>query len=152
MKNPVRLALSVTLSALMAGAFGACSKDETGASKVDVTANTAALKSADKDARINACIELAKAGEKAAPAVPALIPLLKDQDALVRRLAAYAIGQVGPKASQAVPALKELLQDPDRQVVSDSINALKAIDPKGYADVKVVNVSGAYEPPPAPRK
>ena len=37
-----------------------------------------ALKSEDKEARINACVELAKAGSKAAPAVQALIGVLKD--------------------------------------------------------------------------
>src|SRR5256885_8923075 len=84
----------------------------------NVSAMTAALKSDNTETRVNACIELAKAGERAAPAVTALIPLLKDPDPVTRRLAAYALGQVGPKATQAVPALKELLNDSDRDVLT----------------------------------
>src|SRR5262245_38622131 len=103
MKSPLNalsiLAFAVAAAALLAGCYK--SKEEAEAAKGDVTAMTAALKSTDKDTRINACIELAKAGPRAAPAVQALIPLLKDPDPTTRQLSAHALGQIGPKAAEA---------------------------------------------------
>jgi HEAT repeat protein len=99
-----------------------------------------ALKSSEPDAKVNALAELAKAGPDAAPAVPELIPLLKDPDPLTRRLSAYALGQVGPKASAALPALRELLNDPDVSVVQNAINAMRFIDPNTPQDLQMPNV------------
>src|SRR5947207_15281491 len=92
---------TLALAMSILGSFSGCSKEDPEAKKVNVSAMTEALKSPDKDTRVNGCIELAKTGPRAAPAVPALIPLLKDSDGLVRRLAAYALAQVGPQASAA---------------------------------------------------
>ena len=86
---------------------------------------TAALKSEDNDARINACVELAKAGPNAAPAIQSLIPLLKDNDPTVRRLAAYALGEIGPASKPALPALKEMLNDSDRPSLAIEIKTPK---------------------------
>src|SRR5216117_3155910 len=134
--NPFRtLALGISIIVTLGG----CSKEDPEAKKVNVPAMTEALKSPDKDTRVNACIELAKAGPRATPAVGALIPLLKDQEPLVRQLAAYALGQIGPKASSAIPALKELLGDQDLGVLSAALNALRSIDPKS-TDAKIPNV------------
>ena len=141
MKNPLRSALLVTLIAAVTGIMTSCAKEDAEAKKVDVSAMTGALKSDDKDARVNACIELAKAGPRSAPAVPALIPLLKDKDPEVRRLAAYALGQVGPQAKSALPALKELSADRDRGVVMQAVDSLRSIDPKGFTDLKNTSVT-----------
>jgi HEAT repeat protein len=89
-----------------------------------------ALKGTEKDAKINACVELAAAKEKAAPAVPALMGCLTDRDPEVRRLAAYALGEIGPPAAKALPALKQLLGDEDRAVMMQAANSCRAIDPK----------------------
>jgi HEAT repeat protein len=130
------------LIAALTGVVASCSKEDAEAKKVDVSAMTATLKSDDKDARVNACIELAKAGPRSSPAVPALIPLLKDKDPEVRRLAAYALGQVGPQAKSALPALKELTADHDRGVVMQAVDSLRSIDPKGFSDLKNTSVTG----------
>jgi len=120
----------------------ACSKEEGSADggKVDIAAQTAILKSgADANAKVDACTELGKAGERAAEAVPALIELLKDQDGLVRRMAAYALGEIGPKAKAAVPALQPLMSDPVREVMTQAANSLRAIDP---ASAPKIDASG----------
>ena len=126
MKPPQFLVGALWLSALLPILFFGCAKP---AAKVDVSAQIAALKSADKDARINACVELAKGGPKAVSAVPALIPLLKDADGEVRRLASYALMEIGPEAKAAIPGIREHLNDPDRLVALQAINTLRAIDP-----------------------
>ncbi len=124
------LACGLLLAGLVAGCGGGATKE-----KVDVQAQIQNLKSDNAEARQNACVELAKAKEAAAPAVQPLIGLLKDQDALVRRLAAYALGEIGPPAKTAIPALKEVLNDADASVIQASVNAIRAIDPKAAVDV-----------------
>jgi HEAT repeat protein len=119
--------LSAVLMLLMVGCSGG---DGNSDAKVDVTAQIQELSKPDKDARMNASIELAKAGPKAAPAIDVLIPLLKDPESEVRRLAAYALGEIGPKAASAVPPLKELLKDSEMTVVQQAVNSLRNIDPK----------------------
>lgn len=144
-----RRSTSITLAAALAIALlTACkSKEESEADKVNVSAMTAALQSPEKDAKINACIELAKAGERSAPAVSALIPLLKDTSPEVRRLAAYALGEIGPAASAAIPELKNLMADPDRDVVLQIVNTLRSVDPKGYSNLQNVNTAEGGSPP-----
>ncbi len=132
MKKPLSNSLITILALLFAGFLAACAAKE---QSVDVSATTQALKSADKDTRVNACVELAKAGAKAAPAVPDLIPLLKDKDSEVKRLAAYALMEIGPGAKAAIAPLRELLNDPERAVALQAINSLRAIDPNA-ADIK----------------
>jgi HEAT repeat protein len=141
MKNPIRSSLLGTLIAALTGIMASCSKEDVEAKKVNVSAMTAALKSDDKDARVNACVELAKAGPRSASAVPALIPLLKDKEPEVRKLAAYALGQVGPEAKSALPALKELTADRDRGVTMQAVDSLRSIDPKGFSDLKNTSVT-----------
>ena len=143
MKKPQFRVFAVLLSAFLPFFFLGCSKP---ADKVDVSAQTTALKSADRDARVNACIELAKAGPKAAPAVSALIPVLKDPDAEVRRLAAYALMEIGEAAKAAAPTVKEMLNDPDQLAVRQAINTLRAIDPTAKDLPGVPNVSQGPKP------
>jgi len=136
MKRIFMVSLASMFSVLGVAALSGCSKEDAAAKKVDVSAMTEALKSGNSEARENACIELAKAGPRAAPAVGALIPLLKDNDAEIRRLAAYALGEIGPQAKAALPALGELSNDPDRRVVMQVVNSLRSIDPKNYSGLK----------------
>jgi len=142
MKKLFALLFVSTLDVLVVAVSSGCSKEDAEARKVNVPAMTEALKSGDRDSRENACIELAKAGPRAAPVVPALIPLLKDNDLEIRRLAAYALGEIGPQAKAALPALKELMNDPDRRVVMQVVNSLRSIDPQGSSNLQNVNVSG----------
>jgi len=125
----LRLPLVILLACNLAliGMVTGCKPKESAA--IDIAAATKGLKSAESDARVSACSEIAKAGPGAASAVPDLIPLLKDQEPLVRRLAAYALGQIGPKASAAIPALKEAENDADDSVAQNANIALRTIDP-----------------------
>jgi HEAT repeat protein len=136
MKTSSFLVFLLAFNCLLIGMLAGCTAK---APQVNVSANSADLKSPDKDKRVNACIELAKAGPAASGAVQDLIPLLKDPDPLLRRLAAYALGQIGPKAAPSIPALRETLNDSDSQVVSDSVNALRFIGDTN-ANVAVPNV------------
>src|SRR5207248_10360847 len=116
MKKFFMVSLVSMFSILGVVALSSCSKEDAAAKKVDVSARIEALKSGDSEARENACIELAKAGPRAAPAVAALIPLLKDNDVEIGRLAAYALGEFGSQAKAALQALAELDNDTDRLV------------------------------------
>ena len=136
MKKFFMVSLVSMFSILGVVALSSCSKEDAAANNVDVSPMSEALKSGDSEARENACIELAKAGPRAAPAVAALIPLLKDNDAEIRRLAAYALGEIGPQAKAALPALAELANDPERRVVMQVVNSLRSIDPKNYSGLK----------------
>jgi HEAT repeat protein len=110
------------------------------AKKVDLNAQLAGL-SGDPDARIAALAEIATLGPEAAPAVPRIIPLLKDEDPVVRRTAAYALGSIGPEAKAAVPDLKELLDPNLQDQFTAAANALRAIDPDSVPAVKMENVT-----------
>jgi hypothetical protein len=50
-------------------------------------------------------------GEKAAPAVPALMDALFDKDVTVRKLAIEALGEIGAPSAPAVPALAKILAE-----------------------------------------
>ena len=139
MKKFLPAMMILVVCGIATSAFFAGCAQSGGDKNVNVSAMTADLKSADKEKRENACIELAKAGPNAAPAVDALIPLLKESDPLIRRLAAYALGQIGPKASKAIPALKPLLNDPDYNVQTTVVSSMRFIDAKAI-DVKVDNI------------
>jgi PBS lyase HEAT-like repeat len=52
--------------------------------------------------------------EKAKPAVPGLIRLLKDADHQVREIAASDLGMIGPEAEEAIPAILPLLDEQNR--------------------------------------
>lgn len=127
----------VFLSVLLLASFVAGCGGGSG-EKINVQAQIQNLKSADTDTRVNACVELAKAGPDAAPAVPALIVALKDSDFLVRRLAANALGVIGPKAKEAIPALKEATKDRDASVRTEAIGAIQGIDEKAAAGLKAM--------------
>lgn len=83
------------------------------------------LRSADADLRWQAANALARIREGIASAVPSLLPLLDDKEALVRAQAARALGVA--KAVQAVDPLIRLLADKDERVTAAAITALGAI-------------------------
>lgn len=90
--------------------------------------------------------KLAQLGPEAAGAVPAVIPVLKDERPLHRYLAAEVLGAIGPGAKDAVPALIAALHDIDPVVQGSAAEALDAIgtpEARGAAD--------AFRKTPAPK-
>jgi HEAT repeat protein len=66
--------------------------------------------------------------EKAKPAVPALIRLLKDDDYQVRAIAANDLATIGPEAEEAIPALFPLLEERNHGIpIIEAMMALGAI-------------------------
>lgn len=63
--------------------------------------------------RIGAIQALGSFGALAAPAVPALIDAMRDQDLLTRGFAAAVLAEIGPQAKAAVPQLIILLKSKD---------------------------------------
>jgi cyclophilin family peptidyl-prolyl cis-trans isomerase/HEAT repeat protein len=90
-----------------------------------VEAITAQLRSSDPELRWQAANALARIREGIAAAVPALLPLLEDKDALARANAARALGIA--KSTQAIDSLLKLLADKDERVVAAAVNALGSI-------------------------
>jgi len=66
-------------------------------------------------------------GPIAKPAVPALIDLLKHQDAKIRATAALDLMWIGPEAQEAVPALVNCLDDQDMCVRFSATRCLRDI-------------------------
>jgi HEAT repeat protein len=64
-------------------------------------------------------------GPVAARAVPALVNVLADGNAVLRRNAAFAVGKIGARPDLAVPALCALLRDPNEEVRMYAAIALK---------------------------
>ena len=71
----------------------------------------------DPKRRERAMKVLAKIGPEAAPAVPDLVALLKDEDPKVRTEALFALAAIGPKASAAIGPATAALADTDRDVM-----------------------------------
>ncbi|MFL6216208.1 MAG: peptidylprolyl isomerase [Blastocatellia bacterium] len=90
-----------------------------------VEAIAAQLRSPDADIRWQAANALARIRDQIQTAVPPLLPLLDDTNALVRAHAARALGVA--KATQAVEGLIKRLADSDQRVTAAAINALGAI-------------------------
>jgi HEAT repeat protein len=72
-------------------------------------------------------------GRLGAPAVPALVPLLRHTDPAVRTTACQALTTVGPAARDAVPALGDLLKDGDLNVRRTAVSALGRVGPAARA-------------------
>jgi len=78
----------------------------------------------------NAAAALTRIG---APAVPALIELLKHAREVVRMLAAGALGDMGPEARAALPALRKAGEDssPDvREAAKEAIRNIESAPPQ----------------------
>ncbi len=83
------------------------------------------LRSTDPELRWQAANALARMRERIEVAVPALLPLVADENWLVRAHASRALGVA--KAAQAVEPITKLLSDREERVVANAINALGAI-------------------------
>jgi cyclophilin family peptidyl-prolyl cis-trans isomerase len=83
------------------------------------------LRSTDPELRWQAANALARIRERIETAVPALLPLLADENWLVRAHAARSLGVA--KAAQAVEPITKLLSDREERVVANAVTALGAI-------------------------
>jgi HEAT repeat protein len=86
------------------------------------------LKTSHQVIRIHAATVLGSMGEKAAPAVAALLELLQADNVHDRKLAALTLGEIGPAAEQAIPALLAAVDDEDEVVSEMAEWALEVID------------------------
>jgi HEAT repeat protein len=89
----------------------------------------------DPKRRDRAMKVLAKIGPDSAPAVPALVALLKDQDPKVRTEALFTLAAIGPKAVTALEPATAALADTDRDVMLTAEYFLAKLGPdaKGAA-------------------
>jgi HEAT repeat protein len=101
--------------------------------KEDVARLMKELKSKDAKTRISAADDLGHIGQVkksyTEPAVPALIEVLHDPDALVRKAAANALGKIDPDVKIVVPALTDALKDKVPAVRQAAAGALGLIGP-----------------------
>jgi HEAT repeat protein len=107
---------------LLAFALGACRSTEQRAA--DLVGD---LRSPDRESVDRAVRKLVELGE---PAVPVLIPALRDPEAKVRTAAASALWGLGPQAKAAVPVLAEALADADDGVRVGVAMALESVGPE----------------------
>jgi HEAT repeat protein len=87
------------------------------------------LQSKDSAQRLRAIKALEKRRLEAATIVPAMTPLLSDEDSFVRRDAARALGAFGAQGRPALPALLALLRDRNAGVRKAAAAAVEGIDP-----------------------
>jgi HEAT repeat protein len=92
----------------------------------DLAALVADLKSSDPAVSGKANLTLIRIGE---PAAPAVVELLKSEDAQLRARAATTLWGMGSKGKAGVPALAAALTDPDLDVRLASAMALENIGP-----------------------
>ena len=84
-----------------------------------------------KEAAYWASLLLADIGPDSAPAVPALVKLLKTDDRPeVRREAVLALANIGPAAAEAVPELAKALGEEGSFIRDSAVYALGSIGPK----------------------
>ena len=97
---------------------------------------TAGVGDVEVEARRAAIEALEALGRQAAPAGPALVAALADQDRFVRWAAARALGKIRPAdVATLVPALAHLVADGDRDVALSALSALSAFGPRARAAV-----------------
>ena len=87
----------------------------------------AALK--DPQRRVRGLQVLARIGPESAPAVPALVELLKSADAASKAEILSTLGAIGPGAQAAVTAISDQLSDNDPRVAQAAAIALGKIGP-----------------------
>lgn len=87
----------------------------------------------DPKRRERAMKVLGKIGPESAPAVPALVDLLKDQDPKVRTEALFTLAAIGPKASPAIAPATAALADADRDVMLTAGYYLDKMGPEAKA-------------------
>src|SRR5262249_23322989 len=94
-----------------------------------------ALNGANTESRRKATEAIGKIGPKAAPAGPALLRAIKDQDVVVRELANASLIQIG---EAAVPGLLEALKDNDQVIRINAAAALAHIDADAEGAVPIL--------------
>ena len=77
--------------------------------------------------RLQSVMALGHLGSIAAPAVPQLLILLKDDLPVIKREAVTTLGMIGPDAASAIPALEKLTEQEDRQILERASAALRQI-------------------------
>lgn len=105
---------SVLLFAAVATAGAAASAGQMTGKQGDLAQLVADLGSPLLPLRTAAAQDLGKMGERATPAVPALVRALGDDDVLVRSHAAWALGKIKQPGDRIIPALISRLED-DRE-------------------------------------
>jgi HEAT repeat protein len=93
---------------------------------------------ADSDAAWNAEVAMEWMGNKAEPAIPALVAALESQKEKVALHAAAALGAIGPPAKDAAPALRKSLASKISRVRAYSASALGDIGVDDEATVAVL--------------
>ncbi|NLF68254.1 MAG: HEAT repeat domain-containing protein [Candidatus Anammoximicrobium sp.] len=96
---------------------------------VDVQELVAELGGPDRDASLQAIGQLEALGEKALPAVPALIGKLSDDKAEVRGYAAYALGRIGDGSDAVLEGLSQAAFDRAAVVRRAALRALQRLNP-----------------------
>lgn len=82
----------------------------------------------EKDAeRIEAIVQLGERGSAAAPAVPALSRMLKEQNLVIQHEAIITLGRIGPLAGSAVEPLIGVLKVPSELLRHSAVHALRMI-------------------------
>ncbi|OHE82926.1 MAG: hypothetical protein A3G75_03290 [Verrucomicrobia bacterium RIFCSPLOWO2_12_FULL_64_8] len=77
------------------------------AAEIDALARVLLDSAKDNTAKGEACQQLMELGPAAAPAVPALVALLKSKDEVLRDYAVTTLGRIGPAAGPAIDALRD---------------------------------------------
>jgi HEAT repeat protein len=123
--NPLPRVITSATAALLVGLalLVACRGQKPGP---DIGALIADLQSPDQEVSGKANLTLIRVGE---PAVPALVELLKSEDARLRARAATTLWGMGSKGRAGVPALALTLADPDLDVRLASAMALESMGP-----------------------
>lgn len=111
-----------------------------------------ALRSRIPENRLRAAKDLGRLGWLARDALPALVGVLRDEEAKVREAAAQAVGQMGP---EALPALTGMLAHTDKYVRRNAVWALGRLGPaarpalpalcRGLSDPDPRTASGAAQ-------
>ena len=124
-RNPLPRVITSATTALFVGlAFLVACRGKTPGP--DIAALIADLRSPDQEVSGKANLTLIRVGE---PAVPALVELLKSEDARLRARAATTLWGMGSKGKAGVPALALALADPDLDVRLASAMALEGMGP-----------------------
>lgn len=101
--------LTCLLVVVLAGHIGARAADMPG----DVAALVAKLKDADPKTRQKAAADLGRMGEKAKPAIPALLGMLEDKTTWVITKSIMALAEIGPDETVVKPLTPFLKKEPD---------------------------------------
>lgn len=89
----------------------------------------AMLRDDDPARQVQGAFGLSRLGDKALPALPALMHALKNGKVVVRENSALALGKLGPAGKDSVPALTEALDDSEWTVRRQAALALAQIGP-----------------------